>query len=46
MSLSPAKKRFVDLASAEYGEGAVLSKSDVKNVREKGFKVWSIGYGK
>ena len=40
MSLSPAKKRFVDLASAEYGEGAVLSKSDVKNVREKNNLGW------
>ena len=40
MSLSPAKKRFVDLASAEYGEGDVLSKSDVKNVREKNNLGW------
>ena len=40
MSLSPAKKRFVDLASAVYGEGAVLSKSDVKNVREKNNLGW------
>ena len=40
MSLSPAKKRFVDLASAEYGEGAVLSKLDVKNVREKNNLGW------
>ena len=40
MSLSPAKKRFVDLASAEYGKGAVLSKSDVKNVREKNNLGW------
>ena len=30
MNLSPAKKRFVDLASAKYGEGAVLTRDEVK----------------
>ena len=30
MSLSPAKKRFVDLASAKYGEGAVMTRDEVK----------------
>ena len=30
MSLSPAKKRFVDLASAKYGEGAVMTREEVK----------------
>ena len=30
MNLSPAKKRFVDLASAKYGEGAVLTREEVK----------------
>ena len=30
MSLTPAKKRFVDLASAKYGEGAVMTRKEVK----------------
>jgi len=30
MSLTPAKKRFVDLASAKYGEGAVMTREEVK----------------
>lgn len=30
MNLSPAKKRFVDLASTKYGEGAVMTRSEVK----------------
>ena len=30
MNLSPAKKRFVDLASAKYGEGAVMTREEVK----------------
>ncbi len=30
MNLSPAKKRFVDLASVKYGEGAVLTREEVK----------------
>ena len=30
MNLSPAKKRFVDLASAKYGEGAVMTRNEVK----------------
>jgi len=30
MNLSPAKKRFVDLVSAKYGEGAVLTREEVK----------------
>jgi len=30
MNLSPAKKRFVDLASAKFGEGAVLTRDEVK----------------
>ena len=30
MNLSPAKKRFVDLASAKYGEGAVMTRDEVK----------------
>jgi len=29
MNLSPAKKRFVDLASAKYGEGAVMTRNEV-----------------
>jgi len=30
MNLSPAKKRFVDLASVKYGEGAVMTRDEVK----------------
>ena len=30
MNLSPAKKRFVDLASAKKGEGAVMTRDEVK----------------
>ena len=30
MSLSPAKQKFVDLASAKYGEGAVMTRDEVK----------------
>ena len=30
MNLSPAKKRFVDLASAKYGKGAVMTRDEVK----------------
>ena len=30
MNLSPAKKRFVDLASAKYGDGAVMTRDEVK----------------
>jgi len=37
MSLSPAKKNFVDLASAKYGEGAILTRDEVKTfVKESG----------
>ena len=37
MSLSPAKKRFVDLASAKYGEGAILTRDEVKTfIKESG----------
>ena len=30
MNLSPAKKRFVDLASVKYGKGAVMTREEVK----------------
>ena len=30
MNLSPAKQKFVDLASAKYGEGAVMTRDEVK----------------
>jgi len=37
MSLTPAKKRFVDLASAKYGEGAILTRDEVKTfIKESG----------
>ena len=32
MSLSPAKQKFVDLASAKYGEGAVLDMDKIREV--------------
>ena len=35
MSLSPAKQKFVDLAAAKYGEGAVLEMAHVTRVREE-----------
>ncbi len=40
MNLSPAKKRFVDLASATYGDGAVMTRDEVKTfVKENGKKL-------
>ena len=37
MSLSPAKQKFVDLATAKFGEGAVLTRDEVKAfVKENG----------
>ena len=37
MNLSPAKKRFVELASATYGDGAVMTRDEVKTfVKENG----------
>jgi len=37
MNLSPAKKRFVELASATYGDGAVITRNEVKTlVKEHG----------
>lgn len=36
MSLSPAKRKFVELASSDFGEGAILTRADVYNLsREK-----------
>ena len=29
MNLSPAKQKFVDCASAKYGEGAVLTRAQI-----------------
>ena len=40
MSLSPAKQRFVDLASAKYGEGAEMSKEQVIVLREENSLGW------
>ena len=45
MSLSPAKKKFVDLAAAKYGEGATLAMSDVTSIREEhglGWPSWFV----
>ena len=35
MSLSPAKQKFVDLAAAKYGEGAILEMAHVTRVEKK-----------
>ena len=40
MSLSPAKQKFVDVASAKYGEGAVLTKQEVIDVRNETSLGW------
>ena len=40
MSLSPAKQKFVDLAAAKYGEGAVLEMAHVTRVREENNLGW------
>ena len=40
MSLSPAKQKFVDVASAKYGEGAVLTKQEVIDVRNENSLGW------
>ena len=40
MSLSPAKQKFVDLAAAKYGEGAVLEMAHVTRVREENSLGW------
>ena len=45
MSLSPAKQNFVDLASAKYGEGAILTKQqviDLKNEHDLGWPSWFV----
>ena len=40
MSLSPAKQNFVDIATAKYGEGAVLTKQEVVDVRNENNLGW------
>ena len=40
MSLSPAKQKFVDVAAAKYGEGAVLTKQEVVDVRNENSLGW------
>ena len=40
MSLSPAKQKFVDVAAAKYGEGAVLTKQEVVDVRNENGLGW------
>ena len=40
MNLSPAKKRFVDLASAKYGEGAVMTRDEVKTFVKENSLGW------
>ena len=46
MSLTPTRQKFVDLASAKYGEGAVLSKSDIQEIYDAnsiGWPKWFFG---
>jgi len=40
MSLSPAKQNFVDIAAAKFGEGAVLTKQEVVDVRNENNLGW------
>ena len=35
MNLSPAKQKFVDCASAKYGEGAVLTRAQIDEIQEE-----------
>ena len=35
VNMTPAKKKFVEAAQAEFKEGSVLSKEQVVNVKEK-----------
>jgi len=40
VNMTPAKKKFVEVAQAEFGEGAVLSKEQVVDVKEKNSLGW------
>ena len=40
MNLSPAKQKFVDLASAKYGEGAVMTRDEVKTFVKENHLGW------
>ena len=40
MSLTPAKQRFVDLASAKFGEGAEMTKEQVVALKEENNLGW------
>ena len=45
MSLSPAKRKFVDIAAAKYGEGAEITKDQVVDLREEydlGWPSWFV----
>ena len=35
VNMTPARKKFVEVAQAEFGEGAVLSREQVVDVKEK-----------
>ena len=46
MKLTPIRQKFVDIASAKYGEGAVLSKADIQELydaNEIGWPKWFFG---
>jgi hypothetical protein len=40
MSLSPTRQNFVDLATAKYGEGAVLIRSDIQEIYDTNSIGW------
>ena len=40
VNMTPARKKFVEVAQAEFGESAVLSKEQVTNVKEKNNLGW------
>jgi len=40
VNMTPARKKFVEVAQAEFGEGAVLSKEQVVDVKEKNSLGW------
>ena len=45
VNMTPARKNFVEMAQSEFGEGAVLSKTDVREFKEKhnlGWPSWFV----
>ena len=45
VNMTPARKNFVEMAQSEFGEGAILSKTDVREFKEKhnlGWPSWFV----